>query len=183
MARKTTFGVIVGNRGFFPDHLIKTGHAKIRKVLREAGYRSVVLGVKDTKHGSVENHADAKKCAELFAARAAEIDGIIITLPNFGDERAAANAIRWSGLDVPVLVHAEPDVPKKMTLADRRDSFCGKLSICNVLRQYGIPFTLTSLHCEKAYPPRGDRRADGAVLHRQVLRKDSRAKRRHGRDA
>jgi L-fucose isomerase-like protein len=31
-------------------------------------------------------------------------------------------------------------------VADRRDSFCGKMSVCNNLKQYGIPFTLTKLH-------------------------------------
>ena len=75
-----------------------------------------------------------------------EIDGILITLPNFGDERAIANAMRWSGLNVPVLVHAFPDDMTKMTITDRRDSFCGKMSACNNLTQYGIKFTLTTLH-------------------------------------
>ena len=75
-----------------------------------------------------------------------KIDGILVTLPNFGDERGVANAIRWSGLKVPVLVHAFNDDPRNMTIRDRRDSFCGKMSVCNNLRQYGIPFTLTRLH-------------------------------------
>lgn len=145
---KTTFGVIVGNRGFFPDHLVKTGHKAIRDALTRGGYGRVLLGLKDTNFGSVENHEDARKCAELFTANAHRIDGIIITLPNFGDERAAANAIRWSGLDVPVLIQAEPDDPAKMTNADRRDAFCGKISIANVLRQYGISYSLTTRHTE-----------------------------------
>jgi L-fucose isomerase-like protein len=33
-----------------------------------------------------------------------------------------------------------------MTINDRRDSFCGKLSVCNNLVQFRIPFTLTSKH-------------------------------------
>jgi L-fucose isomerase-like protein len=33
-----------------------------------------------------------------------------------------------------------------MTVADRRDSFCGKMSACNNLKQYGIRYTLTTLH-------------------------------------
>ena len=69
-----------------------------------------------------------------------------MTLPNFGDERAIANAIRWSGLKVPVLIQATPDDVENMTIADRRDSFCGKMSVCNNLRQYGIPYSLTRLH-------------------------------------
>jgi L-fucose isomerase-like protein len=70
----------------------------------------------------------------------------LITLPNFGEERGVAGAVRLSGLDVPVLVHAFPDEIGKLGIEDRRDSFCGKMSVCNNLRQYGIPYSLTSLH-------------------------------------
>ena len=94
----------------------------------------------------MESIADAHKLADLFKAHRGEIDGILITLPNFGDERAIANTIRWAGLDVPVLLHAFNDEPARMSIADRRDSFCGKMSAANNLRQYGIKFTLTSLH-------------------------------------
>jgi len=75
-----------------------------------------------------------------------QIDGILVTLPNFGDERAVANAIRFSTLDVPVLVHAFPDDPAHMSIDQRRDSFCGKMSVCNNLRQYGIHYSLTTQH-------------------------------------
>ena len=69
-----------------------------------------------------------------------------MTLPNFGDERAVANTLRWAGLDVPVLVHAFADDCTRMSIEQRRDSFCGKMSVCNNLRQYGIPYSLTTLH-------------------------------------
>jgi L-fucose isomerase-like protein len=144
--RKTTLGVIVGNRGFFPDHLCETGRAEILRVLEEEGLGTVVLSSEATPFGSVESLEDAQKCAALFKERREEIDGILVTLPNFGDERGAANAIRLSGLDVPVLVQAFPDEVDKMTLINRRDSFCGKMSLCNSLWQYDIPFSLTSLH-------------------------------------
>ena len=99
-----------------------------------------------SKYGSVESNEDARKCAELFRSQAGKIDGVLVTLPNFGDERGVANALRWSGLTVPVLVHAFADDPRKMTIRDRRDSFCGKMSVCNNLRQYGVRFTLTRRH-------------------------------------
>jgi len=153
MDEKTTFGVIVANRGFFPEHLIETGHRTIRRVLEEAGYGCVSPDFEATRHGCVESNEDAKKCARLFAEHAGEIDGIIVTLPNFGDERSVAKAVRWSGLDVPVLVQAEPDDPEKMDLDNRRDSFCGKMSICNNLRQYGISYSLTSMHTESLESP------------------------------
>ncbi len=40
--------------------------------------------------------------------RREDIDGIIVTLPNFGDERAIADTLRMANLDVPVLVQATP---------------------------------------------------------------------------
>jgi L-fucose isomerase-like protein len=141
-----TLGVIVGNRGFFPDHLCDTGRREILATLEKLGINTVILPVSATKFGAVESVEDAQKCAILFKENADKIDGILVTLPNFGDERGVANALRWSGLGVPVLVHAFNDDPKIMTIRDRRDSFCGKMSVCNNLRQYGIPFTLTRLH-------------------------------------
>ncbi len=143
---KPVLGVIVGNRGFFPDHLCETGRQTILKVLEEEGIIPVTLTPEETEFGSVETLADAKKCADLFKKHRDEIDGVLVTLPNFGDERGVANALRMAGLDVPVLVHAFPDEADKMTVADRRDSFCGKMSVCNNLKQYGIRFSLTALH-------------------------------------
>ncbi|MEA3346331.1 MAG: L-fucose/L-arabinose isomerase family protein [Chloroflexota bacterium] len=142
----TTLGVIIGNRGFFPDHLCDAGRKEILHVLDEEGITPVVLGREDTKFGSVETLEDARKCAALFREHREEIDGVLVTLPNFGDERGVANVLRMSGLDVPVLIHAFPDEIGCMTIADRRDSFCGKISVCNNLSQYGIPYTLTQLH-------------------------------------
>jgi L-fucose isomerase-like protein len=144
--KKTTLGIIVGNRGFFPDHLCETGRVEILRVLDAEGINAVILDPADTPFGSVETLEDAKKCAALFKTHAEEIDGILVTLPNFGDERGVADTVRLSGLDVPVLVQAFPDEVGKMTGADRRDSFCGKMSVCNNLRQYGIRYTLTTLH-------------------------------------
>lgn len=144
--KKQTFGVIVGNRGFFPDHLAKTGREEMIQVLEKLGYGVVVLSPEETKYGAVETRADAKKCAELFDRHRHEIDGVIVTLPNFGDERGVAEALRGSGLRVPVLVQATPDRASNMTIADRRDSFCGKMSVCNNLKQFGIPYSLTRLH-------------------------------------
>jgi L-fucose isomerase-like protein len=141
-----TLGIIVGNRGFFPAHLCDSGRKEILATLEKLGIGTVILPMDATKFGAVESHADAQKCADLFKQNADKIDGILVTLPNFGDERAVVNVIRWSGLRVPVLVHAFNDDPKTMSLLHRRDSFCGKMSVCNNLRQYDVPFTLTRLH-------------------------------------
>ncbi len=145
--KPVTLGLIIGNRGFFPSHLCETGREAMLQVLDEAGFNVIVLDAGETAAaGSIESIDEARKCAELFDAHRHEIDGLLVTLPNFGDERAIANAIRWSGLKVPILIQATPDDVENMTIADRRDSFCGKMSVCNNLRQYGIPYSLTRLH-------------------------------------
>ncbi len=146
MTKGITLGVIVGNRGFFPDHLCDTGRKTMLAILAEEGVKVVALGPEDTKFGSVETLSDAHQCADLFKQHRSEMDGVLVTLPNFGDERGVANTLRWAELNVPVLIHAFPDNPEEMGISDRRDSFCGKISVCNNLSQYGIKYTLTSLH-------------------------------------
>ena len=143
---KMTMGIIVGNRGFFPDQLARTGREEMIQAVQRAGMNFVALDASQSKHGAVETRDEAKRCAELFRASGGRIDGVIVTLPNFGDERAIADTLRLANLDVPVLIQATPDAPEKMTIAHRRDSFCGKMSACNNLRQYGIPYTLTKSH-------------------------------------
>ena len=145
---KMNFGLIVGNREFFPDKLVEEGRERVLKILEEMGYGVVTLTPGDTKLGAVETWEDAKKCANLLKDNSGKIDGIIVTLPNFGDEKAIAHAIRMSGLKVPVLVHAFPDDPQKLDLSNRRDSFCGKISVCNNLKQFGVKFSLTTYHVE-----------------------------------
>ncbi len=149
----STFALVVGNRGFFPAHLCSAGRQAVLDLLQKEGHKVIALSPHDTRHGAVESLDEARKCAELFQKHAADIDGIIVTLPNFGDERAIANTLRWAGLKVPVLIHAFDDNPASMTIKDRRDSFCGKMSACNNLRQYNIPYSLTTLHtCDPARP-------------------------------
>ena len=118
------------------------------RVLHDAGVEVVALTPEESKFGAVETFAEARRCAELFKKHRDTIDGVIVTLPNFGDERAIADTMRLSGLTVPVLIQATPDSQSRMTIADRRDSFCGKMSACNNLMQYQIPYSLTTLHTE-----------------------------------
>ena len=115
MAKQMTMGVIVGNRGFFPSHLATSGRLEMIAALEAAGIKPIVLTPEETAHGAVETYEDAKKCAALFKKHAAVIDGIIITLPNFGEERGLADALRLANLQVPVLIQATPDHAGKMT--------------------------------------------------------------------
>ncbi len=146
MKEKMTLGVIVGNRDFFPDRLISEGRQDILEVMGEMGVEAVILDEQTTKLGAVETWQNAKACADLFKKHTDAIDGILVTLPNFGDEKGVADAIKLSGLNVPVLIQAYPDELDKLYVERRRDSFCGKISVCNNLYQYGIAYTLTKLH-------------------------------------
>ncbi len=144
---KTTFGVIVGTRGFFNPKLAEQGRKQLLGVLDEMGFDCVILSKKDTPYGVVETVEDAKKCAKLFRDNYEKIDGVIVALPNFGDEIGVAVTLDLAKLGVPVLVQASDDDLKAITdINARRDSFCGKLSVCNNLYQYKILFTNTSIH-------------------------------------
>lgn len=144
--QQLTFGVIIGNRGFFPSYLVAEAREQAQTLFAGLGINTIMLEDGQTHLGGVETRQDAKVCAALFREHRDEIHGVVVLLPNFGDEKAVAEAIRLSGLNVPVLVQAQEDNLDKMGLATRRDSFCGKISLCNNLRQYGIPFTLTTQH-------------------------------------
>ncbi len=155
---KVTLGVIVGNRDFFPDRLITEGRTEMLRVLDELGIGTVILSEQDTPYGAVETWEHAKKCAALFKQHADTISGILISLPNFGDEKGAVETIKLSGLQVPILVQAFPDDLDQFMLERRRDAFCGKISVCNNLYQFGYPFSLTSLHT--VYPNEESFKAD-----------------------
>ncbi len=152
-AKKMTMGLIVGNRGFFPDHLAKSGREEMLAALAAAGMDVVALTPPESKYGAVETREESRRCAELFKKNRDRLDGVIVTLPNFGEERAIADTLRLADLRLPVLIQATPDDPKKMGIAFRRDSFCGKMSACNNLRQYGIPYSITTLHTEAPDSP------------------------------
>ena len=148
-----SLGVILGNRDFFPDKLVAEARAELVKLFRAMGLAAVMLGAEDTKLGGVETHADARKCAALFRQHRDELGGILVVLPNFGDERAVADTLKLAGLDVPVLVQGYPDELDRLDVVRRRDAFCGKISVCNNLRQAGMPFSLTQQHVVAPHDP------------------------------
>lgn len=144
--RKVTFGLIVGTRGFFNPQLAQEGREQLLAKLDALGYSYVILPETATAHGAIETLADARKCAELFHTHRERIDGVIVALPNFGDELGVVQTLELAGLNVPVLVQASSDRLDAVDVSGRRDAFCGKLSVCNNLYQYGIPFTDTREH-------------------------------------
>jgi L-fucose isomerase-like protein len=141
-----TLGVILGNRDFFPDALISEARRDLLNVFKELSVEPIWLTDADSKLGAVETWTDAVKCGELFHRNCQRIEGILVCLPNFGDEKGVADAIRLSELNVPILIQACPDDLDQFGLERRRDAHCGKISVCNNLRQYGYKFSLTRNH-------------------------------------
>jgi L-fucose isomerase-like protein len=143
---KQSFGVIIATRNIFNFQLAVEARKKVISKLDEMGFGSVILPENETPTGNIEGYDDAIKCARYFKRNAGKIDGIIVVIPNFGDELGVVNTIKMAGLNVPVLVQACDDDNDKVDVKSRRDAFCGKLSVCNNLYQYGIKFTDTTYH-------------------------------------
>jgi L-fucose isomerase-like protein len=141
-----TLGVILGNRNFFPDVLIAEARKDLAKLFGELEIEPVWLDAAETKLGAVETWGDAMRCGELFRRNRERIEGVLVCLPNFGDEKGVADSLRLSELRVPILVQACPDDLDAFGLERRRDAFCGKISVCNNLRQYRMAYSLTRDH-------------------------------------
>lgn len=146
MNEKLSVGVIIGNRDFFPDRLVAEARIDIMETLEKLQIKPIMLEENQSKLGGVETFQEAQKCADLFRKHDDEIVGIWVVLPNFGDEKGVAETLKLAGLNVPVLIQAYPDDLNKMDVARRRDAWCGKISVCNNLYQYGIKYSLTTKH-------------------------------------
>jgi L-fucose isomerase-like protein len=144
-----TLAVIFGNRGFFPGHLVREARKDILTVFQEFHINPVMLGENETPFGSVITFEHPKICAELFKSKRESIVGILVVLPNFGDEKGVADTIKLSGLHVPILIQAYPDDLSALNVELRRDAFCGKISLCNNLYQYGYQYTVTEQHTSR----------------------------------
>jgi L-fucose isomerase-like protein len=145
MAR-ATLGVIVGNRDIFPDQLVTEARRDLLALCASLDIDAVLLDEHATKLGAVETWQNARACADLFRQHQDRIEGVLVCLPNFGDEKGVADTLKLAALDVPVLVQAYPDDLGQFHVQRRRDAFCGKISVCNNLRQYGIAYSLTETH-------------------------------------
>ncbi len=144
--QKQSFGVIIATRNIFNSELAVSARKTVLEKLDKMGYGSVIIPTDATPTGNVEGYEDAVKCARYFKQHAGQIDGIVVVLANFGDELGVVNTIQMAGLNVPVLIMACDDDNDKVGVKERRDAFCGKLSVCNNLYQYGIKFTDTTYH-------------------------------------
>jgi L-fucose isomerase-like protein len=114
--------------------------------LDRLGIKVVTLPYEATANGAVQSIADAQLYADHFKAHRDDIDGLVICLPNFGDEIAIAELVNRAKLNVPILLQASNDEVDKVSVKERRDAFCGKISVTNNFWQYGVPFTETTSH-------------------------------------
>ncbi|MHB9130222.1 MAG: L-fucose/L-arabinose isomerase family protein [Armatimonadota bacterium] len=142
--RPTTFALYFGNRGFFPESLIAGARREMQDAVEGAGYGALLLDAAATRYGAVETTAEGQRYAQFLTEHRGEYDGVIICLPNFGDENGAVAALQDAG--VPILIQAYPDALDKLDGNQRRDAFCGKFSIMDVFCQYGVPFTTFPPH-------------------------------------
>jgi L-fucose isomerase-like protein len=139
-----SFALFFGNRGFFPESLIAGARREMAAAVAAAGFRPLLMDEDATPYGAVETAREGEKYARWLADQGDEVSGVILCLPNFGDETGAVAALRDAG--VPILVQAYPDRLDEMDIQSRRDAFCGKFSVMDVFCQYGVPFTTFKPH-------------------------------------
>ena len=138
------FALFFGNRGFFPGELIASAREEVKAAVENKGFETILLSSELTRFGAVETPAEGKIYAEFLKENEGKFDGVIMSLPNFGDETGAISALRDCG--VPILIQAYPDEIGKMDFSQRRDAFCGKFSIMDVFYQGNLPFTVFEPH-------------------------------------
>ena len=149
---KSTFAVFFGNRGFFPASLQASARQEVADALARLGHRTLMLAPDATRHGAVETPKEGALYARFLEQHRGQYDGVILCLPNFGDETGAVAALKEAR--VPILIQAYPDELDKMAPALRRDAFCGKFSIMDVFCQYGLKFTALKPHTVHPSSPR-----------------------------
>jgi L-fucose isomerase-like protein len=162
---KTTFALFFGNRGFFPASLLESARDELSSRLQELGYSTLMMPADATRHGAVETPEEGRKYAAWLRENRGRYGGIVLSLPNFGDENGAVAALRDAG--VPILIQAYPDELTAMAPDQRRDAFCGKFSIMDVFHQHGIRFTALKPH---VVAPASDRFAEQVAFFDRVCR-------------
>src|SRR5664280_386390 len=149
--KKTTFALFFGTRVFFPASLIASARDEMKRELNALGHDVLMLDAEATRFGAVETPLEGEVFASFLRANHGNFGGVIVCLPNFGDETGAVAALQEAG--VPILIQAYPDEMDKMSPSQRRDAFCGKLSVMDVFRQYGVRFTALKPHTIKPGSP------------------------------
>ncbi|NLG29207.1 MAG: hypothetical protein GX557_14950, partial [Chloroflexi bacterium] len=153
MPAKSTLAVYVAHRAVFTPGPLAEARATVSELLTSWGHKVLLLPEEATAFGgAVESAAEGRVFANFLAAHRGEYQGVVCILPNFGNENGALAALAHA--DVPIFLQAYPDDMTKLSLADGRDAFCGKLSMMNVFNQAGIPFTIDKPHTVSPRDPR-----------------------------
>lgn len=142
MSRSGTIrlGFIPANRGFFSKELAQKMRDQTIAAMQRMGSDVVVPDAASTKVGCVETRQEAEHAADLF--RRAQVHGIVIGAVNFGEEQGVAWCVKKAALDVPIMIFGCQEEERLTMATKRRDSFCGLLSIGEVLRQIGAKYTV-----------------------------------------
>jgi L-fucose isomerase-like protein len=151
-SKKSTFALCLGNRGLFPASLISGARAELISTLKSQGHEVLVMDETTTRYGAVETVQEAAKFAAFLAENRGRYDGVILSLPNFGDENGGIAALQDAG--VPIFIQAYPDDMSSMGPDLRRDSFCGKLSMMDVFFQNDLKFTALKPHVVSPASPK-----------------------------
>ena len=131
--------LLIANRGFFPSSVISSARAELTAAFARAGVEAIYPDLEATRYGAVETTAEGMVFAEFLEAHRGEYDGLVISLPNLGDENGIKAAI--ARCDVPIFLQAYPDRLDEMDFEHRRDAFCGKLALTSVLTQMKKAYT------------------------------------------
>lgn len=131
--------LLVANRGFFPSSVIEETYGDMHAAAAKVGVELLEIDEGKIKYNAVETTQEGMIYHDFLEEHRGEFDGVIISLPNFGDENGIKVALR--DINVPVLLQAYPDEIGKMDFTHRRDAFCGKLGLCSVFKQMGFKFT------------------------------------------
>jgi len=142
--KQSTFALFFGNRGFFPASLQANAREELARSLKKLGHETLMLDVDATRYGAVETPREGEVYANFLRENQGNFDGVILCLPNFGDETGAVAALKTA--NVPILIQAYPDDLDKMASSQRRDAFCGKFSIMDIFFQHGLKFTVLPPH-------------------------------------
>lgn len=89
MSEKLTFALYFGNRGFFPERLIESARKELVSRLESIGIGTLCMPEDATRYGAVESAADGRVYAAFLEQNKGRFQGVILCLPNFGDENGA----------------------------------------------------------------------------------------------
>jgi L-fucose isomerase-like protein len=139
MKEELKIGFIPASRGFFSQELAMKMRDMTIVSMTRAGLTPVVPGPELVRNGLVESHEEAVKTAKLF--RGQKVAGVVVGAVNFGNEVPAAEAAIKGAHGGPIFLFGCKEEGKLTPAADRRDAFCGLLSIATALRHREAKYT------------------------------------------